>query len=487
MHSTTEGKVTECVNKELSRDSYIVADRSQSTGRDLDPEVSVYREPSFRHGPAPKQCNTVALKAQLRDIFKAVGAVGTYNYRGARVRVPSGLNISAWRHYLSDYHDSNLPDYLAFGWPVNYVGGAPLISTPINHATARQFQGDIAFYVATELGHGALAGPFERPPVPNLQVSPLMTRPKRDSQHRRVIMDLSWPRGAAVNDNVAYVDGPATIQLPTVEYMVDRLLDLGPGAYMYKTDLARGYRQLRVDPGDWPLLGFMHDGAFYMDICPPFGLKTSALCMQRTSEAISYIHGKQGFYSRPYLDDFGGAELSKQRAERALRTLQRILNDLGVVEATHKVCEPSQIMIWLGIHFDSRSMVISIPPAKLQEVMETLVSWEGRQQATQREMQSLLGLLQFIASVSPPARLFTNRMLQCLREAPQRGAESLSLDFKKDLKFFLDLLPHYNGVRVLIKGEVECQDHLELDACLTGCGACTGTRFYAEQNSQTGY
>ena len=38
-----------------------------------------------------------------------------------------------------------------------------------------------------------------------------------------------------------YVDGPARIFLPTVDYMEDRLLELGPGAFMYKTDLSRGY------------------------------------------------------------------------------------------------------------------------------------------------------------------------------------------------------------------------------------------------------
>ena len=75
----------------------------------------------------------------------------------------------------------------------------------------------------------------------------LMMRPKKDSTHRRVIMDLSWPPGSAVNDGIdteSYLDGPGTIALPTIDYMEQRLLALGPGAFLYKTDLARGYRQL---------------------------------------------------------------------------------------------------------------------------------------------------------------------------------------------------------------------------------------------------
>ena len=160
------------------------------------------------------------------------------------------------------------------------------------------------------------------------------------------------------------------------------------------------------------------------------------------------------------------------------------MGDLGVVEATHKVCQPAQFMIWLGILFDSQKMVISIPPEKLSEIMEVIREWRDKLRATRGELQSLLGVLQFVASVSPPTRLFTNRMLQCLREAPQRGSESLSLGFKKDLKFFLDLLPRYNGIRLLQKGDVECQQQLELDACMTGCGACTGRQFYSERFPQ---
>ena len=77
--------------------------------------------------------------------------------------------------------------------------------------------------------------------------------------------------------------------------------------------------------------------------------------------------------------------------------------------------------------------------------------------------------------------MFTNRMLQNLREMPKRGSESLSLGFKKDLAFFLELLPKYNGVRLLLKKPIEGQEQLELDACLTGCGAVTGKEYYMEE------
>ena len=423
------------------------------------------------------------LNLSLKRIFDIVSYTERYNFAQARCTVPSALNIGEWRRRLAGYRDTHLADYLQYGWPVNFDRLSPLWPTYKNHPSATQHEADVDHYIHTELGHRALLGPFRGPPTSFFHLSPLMTRPKKDSVYRRVIMDLSWPDGAAVNDGVDqvdYIDGPATIKLPTAEFMVQRILALGPGAWLYKTDLARGYRQLRVDPLDWPLLGFRHKDQWFMDICPPFGLRSSAMCMQRTTEAISFMHEKEGYCTRPYLDDFGGAEADRETADRALSTLQGIMRDLGVQEALHKVHPPTQRLVWLGILYDTILMRMSIPADKMEEIMVVLGSWEGRARATRREVQALLGLLQFVASVSPPVRIFTNRMLQCLREMPGRGADGLSLGFRQDLRFFLDLLPRFNGIRIIDKKELSYQAEIELDACLTGCGATIGSEYYSE-------
>ena len=443
----------------------------------LEPEVAPQRD---KVATGEESVNNNAV---LREIFDAVIATGKYNFAQAKLRIPSGLNIPAWREALRSYSDRAIVDYLAYGWPINFDRSSPLLSTPHNHPSAIRFEPDIDHYITVETGHGALAGPFDGPPVVGMHINPLMTRPKKDSHFRRVIMDCSWPKGAAINDGIdpkCYIDGPANITLPTADYMADRLLQVGQGAFLYKSDLARGYRQLRVDPHDWPLLGLQHRGRYYLDICPPFGLRSSAMCMQRTAEAIVFIHGARGYYCKAYLDDFGGAEPTQHRAKDALTELQSVMTSLGVVEAKHKVHEPSQVMIWLGIRYDSVNMTMTIPEPKMAEVMTILQEWDGRVRATRQDLQRLLGLLQFVASVAPPVRVFSNRMLQDLRDTPDRGSHGLSLGFRKDLKFFLDLLPSFNGVRIIDKRELPYQGHIELDACLTGCGATIGEQYYAE-------
>ena len=70
-------------------------------------------------------------------------------------------------------------------------------------------------------------------------------------------MDLSWPKGASVNSEVEknrYLGANFLLKYPTVDDIVARLNELGPGALLYKVDMSRAFRHLRIDHGDVDLL-----------------------------------------------------------------------------------------------------------------------------------------------------------------------------------------------------------------------------------------
>ena len=418
----------------------------------------------------------------LINIHNTVRHSGLPNYRSARIPVPSGLNTDAWERYLRGHPDTELLDFLKYGWPVSYDYITPITSSDHNHPSAAQHSSHIDYYITTELGHRAMLGPFSEPPFSDTHFSPMMTRAKKDSPHRRVIVDLSWPTGEALNDGIPqgmYIGKPYRFHLPTVEGMASRLRTLGPGAYMFKTDLERGYRQLRIDPYDWPLLGIQHRGDMFFDICPPFGMRTSALMMQRTSAAITDFHWDEGFESEAYVDDYGGAEADEREAWRSLGSLQGIMKNVGLKENPEKIRTPSQVMTWLGIEFDSVRMIMRVPPPKVSELQAILADWQGKESANKREVQSLLGLLNFVASVAPPARIYTNRMLEFLRSMHDTGYIPLTAEFRGDLEFFTALFPQFNGISVLLKEHLAPADQVELDACLSGCGAFNALQFYS--------
>ena len=125
------------------------------------------------------------------------------NAFGAKIPVTSTLNIASWESRLQDYHNPNIVKFLRYGWPINYTADTlPEVSSS-NHSSAVSFTEHVDYYIATELEHGAIAGPFLHNPLPRpIITSPLQTVPKRGSTKRRVVMDLSFPASHSVSSGI---------------------------------------------------------------------------------------------------------------------------------------------------------------------------------------------------------------------------------------------------------------------------------------------
>ena len=69
-----------------------------------------------------------------------------------------------------------------------------------------------------------------------------------------------------------------------------------------------------------------------------------------------------------YIDDFGGANKS-HRADGALPQLGSLLTELGVEDFESKAVPLSTELFFLGIHFNSVTMAMSIPFKKMRSKM----------------------------------------------------------------------------------------------------------------------
>ena len=213
--------------------------------------------------------------ARILDIIEAhkiVTKTGLPNFMAARILVQGQLNIKKWKKYLCNYWDNQLIDLLTFGFPLDFDRSVSLHTTLENHKSAQQFPDQVQEYVETEIHHGAILGPFKDPPF-KIHVSPLMTRPKHDSNKRRTILDLSWPKGASVNGGVTpdvYLNTYFKLTYPSIDNITQKLKELGPGAMFFKIDISRAFRHIRIDPKDIDLLGIHHNDA-YIDTSLAFG------------------------------------------------------------------------------------------------------------------------------------------------------------------------------------------------------------------------
>ena len=99
-------------------------------------------------------------------------------------------------------------------------------------------------YIEEELKFGALKGPFESNPIPVAHNSPLMSRPKPNSDAHCVIMDLSWPKRASVNDGIdknGYLGSDISLTFPTTDHLTAELTKIGKGAHIFKIDVSRAF------------------------------------------------------------------------------------------------------------------------------------------------------------------------------------------------------------------------------------------------------
>ena len=91
-----------------------------------------------------------------------------------------------------------------------------------------------------------MLGPFNEALFePWFQQSPMMTRPKKNTSEKRIIIDLSFPKGVSVNAGIRkgfYLGNVFNFTLPTISTLADRLLVAGAGSWLWATDLSRAYR-----------------------------------------------------------------------------------------------------------------------------------------------------------------------------------------------------------------------------------------------------
>ena len=331
-----------------------------------------------------------------------------------------------------------------------------------------------------------MIGPLEVIPFEGQSaVSPLNSVAKKDTDKRRVIVDLSFPEAKSVNDGIRaekYLNYEEKLTFPSVQNLVNIIHKKGKGCYLFKRDLSRYYRQLPVDPGDIHLLGVWFEGQFYFDLMVPMGLVSSARIAQMVSDVITYVFSLKGFDAVNYIDDLGGAEV-KHKAWEAFFTLGQILNDMGLKEAAEKATPPSTCMTFLGLEVNTISMTITIPSNKMIEINIELDKWLEARKMTKRKVQRLAGLLNFASACIRPGRIYLARILNFLRSFPVRseGEHVMDVDPEvlEDVKWWKGTAQFFNGISLILEPNWSKPDAcFSSDACLTGCGALTDGRYF---------
>ena len=202
----------------------------------------------------------------------------------------------------------------------------------------------------------------------------------------------------------------------------------GRGCHVFKVDVSRAFRHVKVDPGDLDLLGLEWRGASYLDMCVPFGMRHGTQIFQRVSDAVRYMMRHRGHTVLNYVDDFLGVGASGV-AHRSFDALQELMPQLGLDKSVKKLTPPSTVAVCLGIEINTVEATVSIPVEKLQKIVHMVADWKTRHFCSKRQLQTLLGNLLYVSKCVKTSRVFLNRMLELLRANYDKNSITLTPDF----------------------------------------------------------
>ena len=96
---------------------------------------------------------------------------------------------------LEEYHDKQIIQFLKFGWPISHDGRKYLDLHCDNWKGAKLNPVQVSKYLLNEIEFKSVIGPFHRNPfIQKAGILPLNTHDKKDSQEKRIILDLSISR-----------------------------------------------------------------------------------------------------------------------------------------------------------------------------------------------------------------------------------------------------------------------------------------------------
>lgn len=293
----------------------------------------------------------------------------------------------------------------------------------------------------------------------------------------RLIHDASLPEVGGIN----YYASDTSCKYMDLK---DACKIINQGDFLAKVDLSNAYRSVKVHSSNYPYTGlhwrFQGDNqdTFFYDTKVPFGAAQSPSIFQRLSSAVCRImKSKYSFCVIAYLDDFLIIESTYDRCSAALTCLIQLLRKLGFYINWNKVEGPSQRLIFLGILIDTCKLTLSLPGDKLTEFFNLLCDFKGKHRASKKQIESLIGKLNWSCQVIKGGRTFLRRLLDLKHSL--KGSQHkviLSDEFQKDLNWWIQFIHEFNGTVNFINNKPIT--NIQTDACNFGGGAFFNSDYF---------
>lgn len=174
--------------------------------------------------------------------------------------------------------------------------------------------------------------------------------------------------------------------------------------------------------------------------CLPFGLNSAPRTFASITNWIAQRLREQGVRLLVYLDDFYLVHQNQKKLAEHIALTMTTLNMLGwQINHEKSVLEPQKCLEFLGIVWDHAKNIKYLPERLVIKVRVLATSMIAEAKTTLKNLQSIIGILNFASFVVPRGRL-NYRYLQRLANLALKTKPPvfLNADVRRELKWWID-------------------------------------------------
>ncbi|CAC5355504.1 unnamed protein product [Mytilus coruscus] len=258
-----------------------------------------------------------------------------------------------------------------YGFDVEFRGSVHH-NTVDNLLSAKRKPDIVRQKIQIEISANRFVGPFDSKPFTAMQLSPLGLAEKKLPGTYRMIHHLSFPEGSSINDNIP--QDKCSVQYAFIKDAIELIKTVGRTSFYAKTDISSAFRIINIKESQYKL--------------------TALEWIAKNKVLIpNIVH---------ILDDF----MIVDKTEDWCNVFLQFVKIWVYQFQRKKTFQPSQVMSFVGYEIDTRLMEVRLPIDKLAKCHNLITVVLQKETITLRELQSIIGTLNFACAVVIPGRAF---------------------------------------------------------------------------------
>lgn len=259
-----------------------------------------------------------------------------------------------------------------------------------------------------------------------------------------MVFNLSYGGQESVNYHCP--EELCTIEYPTLDEAIRLSMDESTAedciVFYGRVDSRAAFKNLPIAKNQWRWLVMKAEHPitrqefYFCDKTVPFGSSTSCRNYQITSEGIAHIYRyKTGGKLCQYLD-YGLVmkALSRELCNQLIGQYIQLCQYIGMPVAHDKMIWATPIITFLGMLINSINRTIAIPLEKRNQALHEIDIILRKKKITVRQIQQIVGLLNFFCRAVFPGRAFTQRLYAKTRGLKQHHHVQVDSEMKADLE-----------------------------------------------------